>query len=82
MVLERIQKDKLPALRDMPKKKLLEEIKLIKFCIVYSTALQRLKNAFMQELLLLQIVWEKRLIRQQRERNKCGGGGYKVRLKS
>ena len=33
MVLERIQKDKLPALRDMPKKKLLEEIKLIKFCI-------------------------------------------------
>ena len=82
MVLERIQKDKLPALRDMPKKKLLEEIKLIKFCRVYSTALQRLKNAFMQELLLLQIVWEKRLIRQQRERNECGGGGYKVRLKS
>ena len=82
MVLERIQKDKLPALRDMPKKKLLEEIKLIKFRIVYSTALQRLKNSFMQELLLLQIVWEKRLIRQQRERNECGGGGYKVRLKS
>ena len=47
-VLER-QKVNLPALRDIPKKKLL---KLIKFSVsLRHTALQRLMNYFMQELL-------------------------------
>ena len=59
-VLERRYKDKLPALRDIPKKKLLvETAKVNKFCVnLKHTALQRLINYFMQELLLLQICWE------------------------
>ena len=52
-VLEKRQKDKLPALGDKPEKKFL------KFCVnLKHTALQRLINYFMQELLLLQICWE------------------------
>ena len=48
-LLERRQKDKLPALTDVPKKKL----RLIKFCVsLKHTALQRLMSYFMQELLL------------------------------
>ena len=59
-VLER-QKVNLPALRDIPKKKLL---KLIKFSVsLRHTALQRLMNYFMQELLFFLIGWEQRLIR-------------------
>ena len=60
-VLERRQKDKLPALRDIPKKKLLKETaKVGKVLREFkkNTALQRLMNYFMQELLLLQIGWE------------------------
>ena len=83
-MLHRRQKDKLPVLRDIPKKKLLEETdKVDKVCVnLKHTALQRLMNYLMQELLLLQIGWEQRLIRQQRERHQCGGGAYKIRLKS
>ena len=52
-VLEKRQKDKLPALGDKPEKKFL------KFCVnLKYTALQRLINYFVQELLLLQICWE------------------------
>ena len=58
-VLERRQNDKLPALRDVHKKKLLEEARLIKFCVSLKHAtLQRLMNYFMQELLLLLICWQ------------------------
>ena len=58
-VLEKRQKDKLLALRDIPKKKLSRKlVRLIKFCVnLKHTALQRLMNYFMQEL-LLQINWE------------------------
>ena len=57
--LER-QKDKSPALRDIPKKKLFgETANAVKFCVsLKHTALQSLVNYFMQELLLLQIGWE------------------------
>ena len=59
-VLERRQKDKLPALRDISKKKLLEETAKVDkvLCNLKHTPLQRLMNYFMQELLLLQIGWE------------------------
>ena len=60
-MLERSHKDKLPALRDIPKKKLLKETaKVGKVLCEFkkNTALQRLMNYFMQELLLLQIGWE------------------------
>ena len=50
--LERRQKDKLLALRDVPKKKLLEETaKVDKVLLKFkNTELQRLMNYFMQEL--------------------------------
>ena len=56
-VLERRQKDKLAALRDIPKKRCSRKLlRLIKFCVnLIHTALQRLMNYFMQELLLLQV---------------------------
>ena len=59
-VLERRQEDKLPALRDKPKKKLTEKLlRLINFCVnLKHTSLQGLMNYFMQELLFLQIGWE------------------------
>ena len=59
-VLERRQKDKLPALRNIPKKKLLDETAKADKVLrkLKHTALQRLMNYFMQELLLLQIGWE------------------------
>ena len=58
-VLERRQKDKLPAIRDIPKKLLEETAKADKFCVnLEHTTLQRPMNYFMQELLLLQIDWE------------------------
>ena len=56
-VIERVRKDKLSALRNVPKKKLLEETAkvdkvLSKFKLI---VLLRLMNCSMQELLLLQI---------------------------
>ena len=48
-VIERGRKDKLPALRNVPKKKLLKETAKV------DKVLQRLMNCFMQQLLLLQI---------------------------
>ena len=54
-VLERRHKDKLPAFRDIPNKKLLEETaKIDKVLCKFKT----LMNYFMLELLLLQILWE------------------------
>ena len=65
------------------KEKLLEETakvdKVLRVNLKY-TALKSLTNYFIQELLLLKIIWEYRLIWQQRERNQCGGGSYKTRL--
>ena len=53
-LIERGRKDKLPALRNVPKKKLLEETaKVDKVLSKFKT--QRLMNCSMQELLLLQI---------------------------
>ena len=59
-VLERRQKDKLPALGDIPKRKLLEKTTKVDkvMCKFKIHRLQRLLNYFMQELLLLQIGWE------------------------
>ena len=55
-VIERGRKDKLPALKYVPKKKLLEETaKADKVLSKFKTVLQRLMNCSMQELLLLQI---------------------------
>ena len=49
-VLERRQKEKLPALRDNVE---------VKFCVMLKhTPLKRLMNYYMQELLLIQIGWE------------------------
>ena len=55
-VIERGRKDKLPALRNVPKKKLLAEtVKVDKVLSKFkNTVLQRLMNCSMQELLLLQ----------------------------
>ena len=49
-VLKRRQKDKWPTLRDIPKKKLLEETANVDkvLCKLKHTALQRLMNYFMQ----------------------------------
>ena len=53
-VIERGRKDKLPALRNVPKKKLLEETaKFDKVLSKFKT--QRLMNCTMQELFLLQL---------------------------
>ena len=59
-MLERRQKYKLPALRDIPEKTLLEETAKIDKVLrkLKHAALQRLMNYFMQELFLLQIGWE------------------------
>ena len=56
-LIERGSKDKLPALRNVPKKKLLEETaKVNKVLNEFKTLeLQRLINCSMQDLLLLQI---------------------------
>ena len=55
-VIERGRKDQLPALRNVPKKKLLEETaKVDKALSKFKAVLQRLMNYSMQELLLLQI---------------------------
>ena len=55
-VIEKGRKDKLPALRNVPKKKLLEETpKVNKVLSLKHIVLQRLMNCSMQELLLLQI---------------------------
>ena len=48
-VIERGRKDQLPALRNVPKKKLLEEVSL------KHIVLQRLMNCSLQEQLLIQI---------------------------
>ena len=59
-VVERRRKDKLPALRVLPKKKLLEDTAKVDKVLykLKHTTFQSLMNYFMQELLLLQIVWE------------------------
>ena len=59
-VVERRRKDKLPALRVVPKKKLLEDTAKVDKVLykLKHTTFQSLMNYFMQELLLLQIVWE------------------------
>ena len=57
-VIETGRKDKLPALRNVPKKKLLEETaKVDKVLSKFKThsKIERLMNCSMQELLLLQI---------------------------
>ena len=60
-MLERRHQEKLPALRDVPKKNLLQETAKVDkfFCVILKhIALQRLMNYFMLELLSLQIGWE------------------------
>ena len=53
-MIERVRKDKLPALRNVPKKKLLEETaKVDKVLRKFKT--QKLMNCSMQGLLFLQI---------------------------
>ena len=55
-VIESGRKDKLPALRNVPKKTLLEETaKVDNVLSLKHIVLQRLMNCSMQELLLLQI---------------------------
>ena len=56
-VIEKGRKDKLPALRNVPKKKLLEEIAKVDKVLskLKLIVLQRLMNCSMQKLLLLQI---------------------------
>ena len=54
-VIERSRKDKLPALRNVPKKKLLEETAKVDKVLSKFNSLVRLMNCSMQELLLLQI---------------------------
>ena len=73
-VIERGKNDKLPALRNEPKKKLLEETnKFDKVLSKFKThSITRLMICSMLKLLLLQIDQESRLIRQLGERNHCG----------
>ena len=54
-MIDRSRKDKLPALRNVPKKELLEETAKINKVLSKHIVLQRLMNCSMQELLLLQI---------------------------
>ena len=56
-MIERGRKDKLPALRNVPKKKLLEETSNVDKVLISlkHIVLQRLRNCSMQKLLLLQI---------------------------
>ena len=58
--LKRRQKDTLPALRDVPKNKLLEQTAKVDkvLCKFKTHRLQRLKNYFVQKLLFLQTGWE------------------------
>ena len=81
-VLERRQKDKLPALRDIPKKKLLEEIgKIDKVLCKFKThSITETNKLFYAGAVI--VTNRLGVIRQQRERSLCGGGGYKIRLKS
>ena len=54
-VIERSRKDKLPALRNVPKKKLLEETATIDKVLSKFKTPRLIMNFSMQELLLLQI---------------------------
>ena len=87
-VLERRQKDKLPALRYTPMKKLLEETtKVDKVLCKFKTHRITKTNEFFCAAVVvtdrLRVkIREKKITRQQRERNQCGQGGYKIRLKS
>ena len=77
--LERRQKDKLPALRDIPKKKLLEETAKVDH-VLYKFKTHSITKS--NELFYAgAVVVTNRLIRQQRERNLCEAGGYKIRLR-
>ena len=70
-VLERRQKDKLPALKDVPKKKLLEEAaKVDKVLHKFKTNSLRKTN----ELFYAGAVVANRL-ESEKERNQCRGGG-------
>ena len=71
-VLERRQKDKLLALRDVPKKKLLEETAKVdkNVCKLKTHSIVKTTELFYAG-----------AVKQQRERIRCGGGGYKIRLK-
>ena len=59
-MLERRHKDKLPAHRDIPKKKLLEETAKVDkvLCKFKTHSITKTNEFFMQELLLLKIGWE------------------------
>ena len=84
-VLKRRQKDKLPALRDIPKKKLLEETAKVDkvFCKFKTHSITKTNELFYAGAsFVTNRLGVQRLIRQQRKRNQCGGGGYRIRLKS
>ena len=87
-VLERRQRDKLPALRDTPKKKLLvETTKVDKVLCKFKThRITKTNELFCAAVVVTDRlgvkIREKKITRQQRKRNQCGEGGYKIRLKS
>ena len=82
--LERRQKDKLPALRDIPKKELLEETAKVDkvLCKFKTHSITKTNELFYAGAVVVTNRLGIRLIRQRREKNQCGGGGYKIRLKS
>ena len=82
--LERRQKDKLPALRDIPKKELLEETAKVDkvLCKFKTHSITKTNELFYAGAVVVTNRLGIRLTRQRREKNQCGGGGYKIRLKS
>ena len=83
-VLQRRQKDKLPVLRDIPKKKFLEDTaKIDKILCNFRTHSIRKTNELLYAGVL---VFTNRLgvkINNAKEtRNLCGEGGYKIKLKN
>ena len=71
-VSERRQKDKLPALKDIPKKKLLEQTAKV------DKVLCKVKTHSMKNTSELFYIGDAVVT----NRNQCGGGDYKIRLKS
>ena len=82
--LERREKDKLPALRDIPKKELLEETTKVDkvLCKFKTHSITKTNELFYAGAVVVTNRLGIRLTRQQRGKNQCGGGGYKIRLKS
>ena len=83
-VLERRQKDKLPALRDISEKKLLEETAKVHkvLCKFKTHSITKTNELFHAGAVVVTNRLGVKINKSADRRNQCGGEGYKIRLKS